>query len=73
MTLARVRKALLAGLGATASALAAAIVQKGGLPGWPEVGVAIGAGVTAGWAVWQVKNAPPAAPAGVTGPYVGNH
>lgn len=52
----KVRKALVAGAGAFASALLAAAAQDGGWPGWPGVGVAVGAGVAAGWAVWRVPN-----------------
>lgn len=56
--LARIRKALLAGLGATVAALLGAWVQSGRAPSWPEIGTAVGAGVAFGWGVWRVPNAP---------------
>jgi len=69
--LARVRKALVAGLGAFASGLIAAGVQKGSVQlGWPEVLAAAGLGVAAGLATWRVPNSP-RPPVGVTGQYVG--
>ena len=68
----RVRKAVLAGLGATVTALVTAYVQSGRMPGWPEVGTAVGLGVASGLAVWRVENADPKPPAGVSGRYAGN-
>jgi hypothetical protein len=68
---ARIRKAVLAGLGATVAALVTAFVQSGRAPGAPEIGAAVGTGVLAGWLVWRVPNATPAPPAGVSGTYGG--
>lgn len=68
--MARIRKALAAFVGAFITGLVTAAVQKGSTPGWPEVGIALGAGVVAALAVWRVPNTP-TAPAGVTGQYVG--
>lgn len=60
--LARVRKAVIAGLGAGLSAAVGALVVAGAL-NRDEVSKAIGVGVTAavatGWATWRVRNAPP--------------
>ena len=66
----RVRKAVLAGLGATVSALVGATLQKGGTPGVGEVVAAVLAGVLVGVGTWRVPNAAPTPPPGVTGPYV---
>ncbi len=74
--IARIRKAVLAGLtAAAAGTLLGAYVRTGTMPGWPEVGAAVGVGVAAGWAVYRVPNAPPRLPEGVnpTGPYVGRN
>lgn len=68
--IARIRKALLAGFGASATGLIAAATQKGGMPGWPEIGACVGLGVAAALAVWGVPNGP-TPPVGVTGQYVG--
>jgi hypothetical protein len=56
--MARIRKALLAAGAAFVTGIAAAAAQKGGLPGWPEVGAALGLAIAAGVAVYKVKNAP---------------
>jgi hypothetical protein len=65
----RVRKALLAGVGAALTGLITAAVQKGAAPGWGEVGAAVGLGIAAALAVWRVPNGP-TPPAGVAGRYV---
>jgi hypothetical protein len=67
----KIRKAVMAFVGAFVAGLLSAAAQRGGYPGWPEVGVALGLGFVAALAVWGVKNEPKA-PAGVTGPYAGN-
>jgi hypothetical protein len=67
--MARIRKALLAGLGAALTGLITATVQKGAAPGWGEVWAALGLGIAAALAVYRVPNAP-TPPAGVTGRYV---
>lgn len=59
MTLAQIRKALVAGFTALASALATTWLQAGHFPGWPAVGAAVGFGVAAGIATWRVPNARP--------------
>ena len=56
--MARVRKALLAAAGAFVTGLVAATVQKGALPGVPEIGAAAAVAIAAGWAVWRVPNTP---------------
>lgn len=66
----RIRKAVAAFFGALVTALVAAVVQQGGVPGWPAVLTALAVAASAGWAVWRVPNAGPKPPAGVTGPYV---
>lgn len=55
--MAKVRKALLAGLGAGVASLATSWVKTGKLD-WAAGGVAVGAAVVAGLAVWRVPNAP---------------
>ncbi|WP_328465554.1 hypothetical protein OHA21_43890 [Actinoplanes sp. NBC_00393] len=62
--LARIRKAVIAGVGAGAAAVVAALVQSAteGNVNRDEVSRAIGLGVAAavsvGWAAWRVPNAP---------------
>jgi hypothetical protein len=59
--MARIRKAIVAGLLAAAGALVTA-VSNGTALSWPVVGAAVGVGVAAALAVWRVPNAkPPAA------------
>lgn len=70
--LARIKKALFAGVGAFLSGVLTAAVQKNGVPGAAEVGAAAGLGVAAAVATYWAKNAPAAPPASVTGTYVGN-
>ena len=59
----KVRKALVAAVGAFIAAEVAAAVKTGGWPGWAETGTAAGLGVAAGLAVWRVPNATDAPPA----------
>ena len=71
--LARIRKALVAGLAAGVTALVAAAVQNGSITLGPaQLSVALGAAITAAIATWATPNARPKPPAGVTGPYVGS-
>ena len=56
----RVRKALVAGVGAALTALITAAVQHGGIPDAAAIGSAVALGVAAAWAVWRVPNAPTA-------------
>jgi hypothetical protein len=65
----RVRKALLAGVGAALTGLITAAEQSGKMPGVPELGAAVALGIVAAWAVWRVPNAP-TPPDGVAGRYV---
>lgn len=58
----KVRKALVAAVGAFISAEATAAITAGGWPGWAETGAAVGLGVAAGFAVWRVPNAKAVAP-----------
>jgi len=59
--MAHLRKAVVAGVGATAAALIAAAIQKGGVPGVPELGAAVATGLAAAWATWRIPNSQPAA------------
>lgn len=59
VAMSKVRKALLAALGAGLSAAVTALVSGKGLNS-AAVGTIIGAMVVAGWAVWRVPNAPAA-------------
>jgi hypothetical protein len=68
----KIRKAVMAFVGAFVAGLLSAAAQRGGYPGWPEVGVALGLGFVAALAVWKVPNAGPRPPEGVTGRYAGN-
>lgn len=43
-------------IGEIRKAVVAGVAAFGGWPGWVEIGVALGAGITAGWAVWRVPN-----------------
>jgi hypothetical protein len=61
--LARVRKAIAAGVGAALTGLFTAAIQAGKTPGWPEVGAALLLGVGAGWATWRIPNRPATVPA----------
>jgi hypothetical protein len=64
--LARIRKAVLAGLGAGITAGITTLVQDGA-PTKDQVskalGVALVAAVTIGWGTWRIENAKPKAPA----------
>jgi hypothetical protein len=57
--MAKVRKALIAAAGAAAASLVTSYTKTGKLDG-AAVALAVGAAVVAGWAVWQVRNAPKA-------------
>jgi len=59
--LGRIRKALVAGVGAALSAYVAASAQKGGVPGTAELAVAVVAGLVVAWGVWRAPNKPPTA------------
>lgn len=63
--LARIRKAIAAGIGAALTGLITAAIQKGSAAiDWPEVLAALGLGLAAGLATWKVRNqpTPPAVP-----------
>jgi CII-binding regulator of phage lambda lysogenization HflD len=55
----KVRKALIAAVGAAATALVTSYAKTGKLDA-AAVGIALGAAVVAGWAAWRVPNAPAA-------------
>jgi hypothetical protein len=66
--MARIRKAVIAGVGAGLAA-AVTLISTSGFPTDAEsagqlVGAFLAAGVPVGWAAWKVPNAKPAAPYG---------
>jgi len=62
--LAKIRKALVAALGALLTGVVAAVVQAGGMPGVIDLLPVLLGAVAVGYGTWRVTNAP-AAPAPV--------
>lgn len=57
MLVAKIRKAIVAGIGAMATGLVASAVQQGNLSiGWAAVGSALGLGIASALAVWKIQN-----------------